>query len=148
MQLDLTLVRRLAGADHGLAVIALTRRDGSVQASVVNAGVLEDPISNRPVVGLVAGGSTVKLRLLRRTGRATIVFRAGWEWAAVEGPAHLIGPDDLPEDFALERVPQLLRDVFTAAGGTHDDWDEYDRVMAAQRRTAVLVEPERVTSNP
>ena len=89
----------------------------------------------------------LKLRLLRRTGRATVVFRAGWEWVAVEGPVRLIGPDDLPDGFAVERVPQLLRDVFTAAGGTHEDWDEYDRVMAAERRTAVLVEPTRVTSN-
>jgi hypothetical protein len=38
----------------------------------------------------------------------------------------------------------LLRDIFTAAGGTHDDWDTYDRVMATERRVAVLVEPERV----
>jgi len=37
----------------------------------------------------------------------------------------------------------LLRDIFTAAGGTHDDWDEYDRVMANERRVAVLVERER-----
>jgi hypothetical protein len=37
--------------------------------------------------------------------------------------------------------------VFTAAGGTHDDWDEYDWVMAEERRTAVLVEPARITSN-
>jgi hypothetical protein len=34
--------------------------------------------------------------------------------------------------------------VFTAAGGTHDDWATYDRVMAAEGRTAVLVEPRRV----
>jgi hypothetical protein len=37
--------------------------------------------------------------------------------------------------------------VFTAAGGTHDDWDEYDRVMAAEGRTAVLVEPARILGN-
>ena len=35
-------------------------------------------------------------------------------------------------------------EIFTAAGGTHDDFDEYDRVMAEERRVAVLVEPERV----
>ena len=145
---DLDVVRRLVAADHGLAVIAATKRDGSVQASVVNAGVLADPITDRPAVGFVAGGSTVKLRLLRRTGRACIVFRAGWEWVAVEGPVRLIGPDDVPDGFDVGRVPQLLRDVFTAAGGTHDNWDEYDRVMAAERRTAVLIEPARVTSNP
>jgi len=34
-----------------------------------------------------------------------------------------------------------------AAGGTHDDWDTYDRVMAEEHRTAVLVTPGRVYSN-
>lgn len=43
-----------------------------------------------------------------------------------------------------ERLRLLLREIFTAAGGTHDDFDEYDRVMAEERRVAVLVEPERV----
>jgi hypothetical protein len=48
---------------------------------------------------------------------------------------------------AAGAVPELLRKVFQAAGGTHDDWDEYDRVMAADRRAAVLVTPERVLTN-
>ena len=33
--------------------------------------------------------------------------------------------------------------IFTAAGGSHDDWDTYDRVMAEERRAAVLLTPER-----
>jgi hypothetical protein len=37
--------------------------------------------------------------------------------------------------------------VFVAAGGTHDDWATYDRVMAEERRAAVLVSPVRVYSN-
>jgi hypothetical protein len=41
----------------------------------------------------------------------------------------------------------LLRDVFTAAGGKHDDWAEYDRVMAEERRTVVFVSPVRIYSN-
>jgi PPOX class probable F420-dependent enzyme len=147
MAVDLELVRRLAAADHGLAVVATTRPDGTVHASVVNAGVLADPLTNAPAVGFVAGGAARKLDLVRAAGRATVVFRAGWEWAAVEGPVRLIGPDDEVADFPAERLPQLLRDVFTAAGGTHDDWDEYDRVMAAERRVVVLVDPVRITSN-
>lgn len=146
MSADLDLVRRLSAADHGLAVVATTRRDGSVHASVVNAGVLDDPVTDVPAVGFVAGGSSVKLGLLRRTGRATVVFRAGWEWVAVEGAVRLLGPDDLPEGFAAERIGPLLRDVFTAAGGTHENWAEFDRVMAAERRAAVLVDPARITS--
>ena len=39
-------------------------------------------------------------------------------------------------------------DIFTAAGGTHDDWDTYDRVMREERRTAVLTSPTRTYSKP
>jgi hypothetical protein len=46
-----------------------------------------------------------------------------------------------------ERLRVLLREIFEAAGGTHEDWDEYDRVMAAERRVAVLIAPERVYGN-
>ncbi|MDP8949815.1 MAG: hypothetical protein M3N00_06170 [Actinomycetota bacterium] len=41
----------------------------------------------------------------------------------------------------------LLRDIFSAAGGTHEDFGEYDRVMAAERRAAVLVRPTRLTGS-
>lgn len=34
-----------------------------------------------------------------------------------------------------------------ALGGTHDDWDTYDGVMRAERRTAVLITPVRVYTN-
>jgi hypothetical protein len=73
-----------------------------------------------------------------------VVVRAGWEWVAVEGPVDLAGPDDRFGDLDAERIRVLLREIFTACGGTHDDWDTYDRVMAEERRTAVLVAPERV----
>ena len=32
-------------------------------------------------------------------------------------------------------------------GGTHDDWDTYDHVMAQERRAAVLLKPDRLHSN-
>jgi PPOX class probable F420-dependent enzyme len=141
-------VRDLARRDQGLAVVVTQRADGSPQASIVNAGVLAHPLSGDAVVGLVARGGTRKQANLRRRPRATVVFRAGWEWVAVEGPVDLAGPDDPLEGLDAGRVPQVLRDVFSAAGGTHDDWDEYDRVMAAERRLAVLIAPEHVYSNP
>jgi PPOX class probable F420-dependent enzyme len=141
-------VRDLARRDQGLAVVVSQRADGSAQTSVVNAGVLAHPVSGNAVVGVVVRGGTRKQANLRRRPRATVVFRAGWEWVAVEGPVDLAGPDDPLDGLDAGRVPQVLRDVFSAAGGTHDDWDEYDRVMAAERRLAVLVAPERVYSNP
>ena len=145
---DLPAFADVASADQGLVVFTTLRRDGSAQASVVNAGVLPHPLTNEPVVGLVAIGSARKLGHLRADPRTTVTARAGWLWATVEGSAQLIGPDDPHPDVDDERLRVILREIFTAAGGTHDDWDTYDRVMREERRTAVLISPDRVYTNP
>jgi PPOX class probable F420-dependent enzyme len=134
----------LVPGDHGLCVVSTSRVDGTIQSSVVNAGVLPHPVTGEDVVGLVARGGSKKLDNLRERPRATIVIRVGWQWCAAEGPVTLIGPDDPAEDVD---VRLLLREVFTAAGGIHEDFDTYDRVMAEERRTVVLISPERVYSN-
>jgi hypothetical protein len=121
---DLTDYARLVTRDHGLSVVSTLRADQTIQASVVNTGVLDHPLHGRP--------------------RLTVTVRAGWEWVAVEGTAELIGPDDPAEGVDAEGLRLLLRDVFSAAGGTHDDWATYDRVMAEERRAAVLITPARV----
>jgi PPOX class probable F420-dependent enzyme len=143
----LDLVRRVAAADHFLAVMITIDAAGAPQVSVVNAGVLPHPLTAVPCVAAVAQGGTAKLRNLRRRPYATLVFRAGWQWVAVAGPCQLAGPDDALPGLPADRLPQLLREIFHAAGGSHSDLDEYDRVMAAERRAAVLVEPERITTN-
>ena len=147
MPADIELVRTLVKAENGLAIIATTRADNTVHTSLVNAGVLDHPVTGQPVVGFVARGDALKLRLMRRNRRASVAFRTGWQWVAAEGPLDIIGPGDAFEGFDPAGVPGLLRDVFKAAGGTHEDWDTYDRVMAEERRTAVLVTPDRITSN-
>jgi PPOX class probable F420-dependent enzyme len=145
---DLSAFAGLLSQDHGLCVFTTLRGDGSIQASVVNAGVLPHPLTGTQVVGLVAIGGSRKLRNLRSDPRATVVARAGWQWAAVEGNAELIGPDDPHPDVDDEALRVLLRNVFQAAGGTHDDWETYDRVMAEERRAAVLIMPSRIYANP
>jgi PPOX class probable F420-dependent enzyme len=144
---DLGPFADLVPADHGLAVIAIARPDGSVHTSVANVGVLPHPLTDAPTVGLVAVGRARKVALLRAHPRATATLRAGWQWAAVDGPVELVGPDDPMPSISADRLRLLLREIFTAAGGTHDDWDTYDRVMAAERRTAVLITPERLYTN-
>src|SRR5438309_5486515 len=144
---DLSLFTRLVPLDNGLCVVSTQRGDGTIQSSVVNAGVLDHPTAGVEVVGFVARGGARKLANLRARPHATVVIRAGWQWAAVEGTAELIGPDDPHSGIDAEGLRLLLRAVFSAAGGTHDDWETYDRVMADERRTAVLVTPERVYSN-
>jgi PPOX class probable F420-dependent enzyme len=137
----------LARDERGLVVIATVRADGSVQSSLVNAGVIAHPATKEPVLGFVTYGK-VKLANLRARPQLAATFRNGWQWATVEGPAELAGPDDpAPWLAGPEQLRLLLREVFAAAGGTHDDWDTYDRVMAEQRRAVVLVRPTRVYSN-
>ena len=145
---DLAAFAELLSADDGLCVFSTLRTDGSAQASVVNAGVLPHPLTGVPVLGLVAVGGSRKLHNLRTDPRATAVARASWRWAAVEGNAQLLGPDDPHPEVDGETLRGVLRDIFRAAGGTHDDWETYDRVMAEERRAAVLIAPARIYTNP
>ena len=137
----------LARRESGLCVVSTLRAAGTIQSSVVNAGVLDQPVAGGPVVGFTTRGNAAKLVNLRARPRATIVARAGWEWVAVEGLAEIEGPDDPLLGFDAAELPELLREVFRAAGGTHDDWPTYDRVMAEERRAAVLISPDRVYTN-
>jgi PPOX class probable F420-dependent enzyme len=143
---DLDHVRSLAKEDS-LAVVTTIRSDGTIHASVVNAGVADAPITGEACIAFVARGSSLKLQHLRASGRASVVFRHGADWVAVEGPVQLVGPQDRLENFGAAQLARLLRRVFVAAGGTHQDWDEFDRVMEAEGRTAVFVTPERISGN-
>jgi PPOX class probable F420-dependent enzyme len=136
----------LARDERGLAVVSTLRADGTIQSSLVNAGALAHPAEGGPVLAFVTYG-LVKLANLRVRPQVTVTFRSGWQWATVEGRAELAGPDDPRPWLDAGGLRLLRRAVFTAAGGEHDDWDEYDRVMAEQRRTVVLIEPTRVYSN-
>ena len=127
----------------------MTRRaDHSPHSTVVNAGVLSHPLSGDSIAAFVAAGGTRKLAHLRADPTIALTIRAGWQWATVEGTATLIGPDDPHPSIDPERLRVLLREIFQAAGGTHDDWDAYDRTMRNEHRTAVIVTPTRVYTNP
>jgi PPOX class probable F420-dependent enzyme len=136
----------LSRDESGLTVVSTLRGDNTIQASLVNAGVLPHPETGDPILAFVTYGR-VKLANLRVRPQLAATFRNGWQWATVEGSAQLAGPDDPQPWLTDERLRLLLREVFAAAGGTHDDWDAYDRTMVEQRRTAVLVTPARVYSN-
>jgi PPOX class probable F420-dependent enzyme len=139
-------VMELAGREQYLAVVATLRADSTIQSSLVNAGALDHPLTGQPVLAFVTYGAA-KLRNLRVRPQLGVTFRSSWSWATVEGNAELIGPDDPHPKVDAEQLRVLLRNVFTAAGGQHDDWDAYDRTMLEQRRTAVLVPPSRIYSN-
>jgi PPOX class probable F420-dependent enzyme len=143
---DLESFAQLAREVEGLAVVSTLRADATIQSSLVNVGVMASPLDERPVLAFVTYGK-VKLANLRARPQITVTTRDGWQWRTVEGRALVIGPDDPHGSVDSERLRLLLRDVFAAAGGTHDDWDEYDRTMTEQRRAAVLITPSRVYGN-
>ena len=137
---------RLVDGDHGLCVVSTLRPDGTIQSSVVNAGVLPHPVTGAQVVGLVSRGDARRLANLRARPRAS----GGDPGRLAVGSAsrarsELAGPDDPMPGVDAERLRLLLREIFTAAGGTHDDFGSYDRVMAEERRVAVLVSPARIS---
>lgn len=152
MSLDLVsglaLLERRLSEDRHLAVLVTTRPDrDEPQVAVVNAAVMDHPITGEPVVALVARRGA-KVANLRRHSHATVVARAGWEWAAATGSVELSGPDDPNPAFDENSQRELLRQIFHAAGGQHPDLDVYDRVMIDERRCAVLIHPTRAWTNP
>ena len=76
----------LAAAENGLAVVSTVRADGTVQASLVNVGILPHPESGQDVLGFTTYGK-VNLANLRARPQLAITFRTGWQWATVEGRA-------------------------------------------------------------
>jgi hypothetical protein len=144
MPATLADLRRFATAESGLAVVTSLRADGTVSPSVVNVGVVDHPVSGVPVVGFVVRGDAAKLARYRTERQTTVTVRHGWQWVSAAGPLDLAGPDDPLPGLDAGAIPTLLREVFVAAGGSHDDWATYDRVMAEERRTAVLMAPHRL----
>ncbi len=141
---SLETVRLFLAEETGLAVVSTARADGSVLSSVVNCGVIDHPVSGEPRVGFVSVGGAARLGHIRKGSQVTTTARRGWKWVSVTGPAELIGPDDNTNELDPDQIRVLLRDIFTAAGGTHDDWETYDRAMLDEGRTAVLIQPDRI----
>jgi PPOX class probable F420-dependent enzyme len=139
-------VMELAARESFLAVVSTLRADSTIQSSLVNAGVLDHPVTGEPTLAFVTYGAA-KLRNLRDRPQVAVTFRSGWSWATIEGKAELIGSDDPHPQIDAERYRLLLRDIFTAAGGRHDDWDAYDKTMLEQGRVAVFVAASRIYSN-
>ncbi|MFC4561810.1 pyridoxamine 5'-phosphate oxidase family protein [Nocardiopsis mangrovi] len=139
-------VRALIDSGGHQAVVSATRADGSIQSSVVVAGVAQHPVTGEHVIAFTTPATSVKLRFLRARPAATVVFQSGRRWASVEGTADLIGYADPFDGVGAEDLRLLLRHAFTAAGGSHDDWAAYDQAMAEQRRSAVLVRPSRIVA--
>ena len=138
-------IRTLLADEHGLAVVSTVQSATRVLSSVVNCGIHPHPRTGEPSVAFVSGGGAARLRHIRGGSEVTVTIRRGWRWLGVSGPASILAVED--GELSGEDVRLLLRSVFQAAGGRHEDFDEFDRVMAAERRAAVFVAPARILGN-
>ena len=141
-------IRSRLATETGLAEVITTRKNGRPLVAVVNAGVIAHPATGDEVVAFVSAGGAARLGHLRRDPNITMAVRRGWQWSGLDGTAELAGPNDTHATIPDAEVPELLRTIFQAAGGTHDDYDEFDRVMAEDERCAVLINPTRIYGNP
>jgi PPOX class probable F420-dependent enzyme len=116
------------------AVVSTIRPSGAVQSTLVNVGMYEDGVA------FTTAGRSRKVYNLARHPHCTVTLHRGPAWITIEGMARLY----TWEYTDAETMRCLLRAIYCAAGGTHDDWNTYDRVMRAERRAAVVVVPERI----
>ena len=145
---DIEIFSNYLSEETGLVTVSTTQVDGRVLSSVVNCGMIEHPLTGDTCVAFVSGSKAARLKHIDRGSQVTITARRGWAWSSVTGPADLIRPEQVPETIDKEQMRLLLREVFHAAGGVHDDLEEYDRTMLQEGRVVVCVTPERVLGNP
>jgi PPOX class probable F420-dependent enzyme len=118
--------------EHENAVLATWRRDGRLQMSPVTVGL---DGAGRAIIS--SRETAYKVRNLRRDPRAALcVFVEAFTgpWVQIEGTAEVVsGP---------EAVEPLV-DYYRRLAGEHPDWDDYRRVMLADRRALIRITIER-----
>ena len=118
-------------------VVTTYKRSGAAQMSILLCGPY------RGTMSFVVQGSTAKRANLKRDPRcAVLTVKHDWSgYVVVTGQATVHDWDNTdPEELRV-----MLREAFSACGGEHSDWEEYDRVMKAEQRAVVMVHPEHVS---
>ncbi len=116
------------------AVVSTMRPTGTIQSTLVNVGLYADGL------GFTTVGRSHKEANLTHNPACTVTIHHGPYWITVEGKARLYTWDNTDPD----TMRRLLREIYVVAGGTHDDWETYDRVVRTERRAAVIVVPQRI----
>ena len=124
----------LASTNRG--VLTTFRRDGAAQMSIVTCGPYRDGVA------FTTTASRAKLLNLRRDPRCSLLVsnENWWGFVVLDGLAKIISA----ENTSADEYRNALRDVYrTASGEEHSNWDEYDQAMFDDRRSAVIVIPDR-----
>lgn len=116
----------------GLGTLATVGQAGPPHLSVVFAAVVGDE------VWISSTQDRRKTLNVRADPHATFLSGTG-PWAAIEGTARIDDGDD-----AADR----LRTYYRTARGEHENWDEYDAAMVAERRLIIAITPIRAYGVP
>lgn len=126
-------IREFARQNHN-GVLTTFRRSGEAQMSIVSCGAVTDG------VGFSTTSDKAKAINLTRDNRCTLLVSSqDWrKYIVLEGRAKLYSPKfNDPEELRI-----ALREIYQAASGKqHPNWEEFDRVMVADGRVAIIVEP-------
>ena len=131
--MDLDVAVQFA-TEHRRSVLVTIKRDGRPQSSnvmhVVDDGTFLVSVTD----------DRAKTRNARRDPRVSLHVSAPdfWSYVVVDGRADLTPVAADPGDETVDALVAYYR----AAAGEHPDWDEYRRVMVAEKRLLLRVVPE------
>ena len=134
--MDTAALRSLVDSKHQGVLVTL-KTDGRPQLSNIAYTVGDDD-----VIRISVTEGRAKTANLRRDPRAALEITGPdrYTWATAEGTVTLIGPGTEPDGPEVE----ALVDYYRKAAGEHPDWDEYRRVMVADRRVLMVMSVDRV----
>ncbi|GAC1383884.1 MAG: PPOX class F420-dependent oxidoreductase [Acidimicrobiales bacterium] len=131
--MELSAALSLAASRHGGVLVTL-KSDGRPQLSNVSYAVGADGIIRVSVTD-----SRAKTHNLRRDPRVSLYVGRDdfWAYVVIEGDGELSTPAADPQDATVDELVGLYRDV----QGEHPDWNDYRRVMVADRRLVLRLRP-------
>lgn len=120
-------------ADNSHTVLVTHRRDGSLQMSPLNSGVLDGAIVISSRLPLA------KVKNLQRNPSCSVLVMTEQfygRWVQVDGTAEVV-------DQTRPGTVDLLVEVYRTISGDHPDWDEYRTAMVTDERVVIRIRPER-----
>ena len=114
------------------SVLVTLRRDGKPQLSNVMHHAAADG-----TIRISTTAATAKYHNIARTPWAALHVTSAdfWSYVVLEGEASVTAPAAGEHDEVVEQLVELYRDL----AGEHPDWDDYRRVMVADRRVVLRI---------
>jgi PPOX class probable F420-dependent enzyme len=129
-------LRKLLKSQH-LGVLATLLPDGRPHMSTITYAV-----DDAETIRVSLTDTRVKTRNLRHDPRASlhVTGDSAWSWVTAEGTGELTPVATDPGDSTVNELVEYYR----SASGEHPDWDDYRRVMVADKRLVLRLQIDRL----